>query len=90
MNRARAPAPSRPAAPDPEDSFQEAKNKIVAQFERAYILELLLAHRGNITEAAKTARKNRRAFFELMRKHKIDANAYKPEAKAARMSLRSS
>jgi DNA-binding NtrC family response regulator len=54
-------------------SFREAK----AEFERAYIEDLLLAHSGNITRAAQAAHKNRRAFWELIRKHHIDANSFK-------------
>jgi two-component system response regulator GlrR len=42
---------------------------VVRRFEREYLEDLLCAHHGNITHAAKAARKNRRAFFELMRKH---------------------
>jgi DNA-binding NtrC family response regulator len=56
-----------------QESFQEMKARAVAQFEKACIQGLLLAHQGNITKAAQAAQKNRRAFFELMRKHRIDA-----------------
>jgi DNA-binding NtrC family response regulator len=54
-------------------SFREAKGR----FERTYIEELLLANRGNITRAAQAAHKNRRAFWELIRRHHIDANRFK-------------
>jgi two-component system, NtrC family, response regulator GlrR len=54
-------------------SFREAK----IRFERAYVEDLLSANKGNITRAAKAARKNRRAFWELIRKHNIDANYYR-------------
>ncbi|MFQ5737397.1 MAG: sigma-54 dependent transcriptional regulator [Acidobacteriota bacterium] len=59
------------------DSFQAAKAKVVAQFERQYIHALLSAHRGNITRAADAARKNRRAFWELIRKHQIDPQVFR-------------
>jgi transcriptional regulator with PAS, ATPase and Fis domain len=55
------------------ESFRQMKARAVAQFEKACIQALLLAHEGNITRAAKAAQKNRRAFFELIRKHRIDA-----------------
>jgi len=58
-------------------SFREAKAIVLKQFERAYIQALLLAHRGNITRAAQAARKNRRAFWELIRKHSIDARSFR-------------
>lgn len=54
------------------ESFQERKEKFVSQFERTGIEELLAAHHGNISQAAAAARKNRRAFWQLIRKHKID------------------
>jgi len=38
---------------------------------------LLLAYHGNITQAARAARKNRRAFWELIRKHRIEARTFK-------------
>ena len=60
-----------------EESFQEAKARVVAQFERRYIREILVAHGGNITKAAQAAHKNRRAFWQLIRKHKIDVASLK-------------
>jgi DNA-binding NtrC family response regulator len=50
-------------------SFREAKAREVAQFERRYLTDLLELHAGNISRAARAAQKNRRAFFELLRKH---------------------
>ena len=58
-------------------SFRQAKATAVAEFERTYLQSLLLACQGNITEAARVARKNRRAFWELLRKHHIDAREFK-------------
>lgn len=58
-------------------SFREAKAIVLRQFERSYIQALLLAHCGNITRAAQAARKNRRAFWELIRKHAIDARSFR-------------
>lgn len=63
----------RGGADEGRESFQEMKAKAVAQFEKSFIQGLLLANQGNITRAAQAAKKNRRAFFELMRKHQIDA-----------------
>ncbi len=62
------------------ESFQQAKAKIVRQFERDYIQRLLLSHNGNISKAAQAARKNRRAFWELIRKHHIDVHNFKARA----------
>jgi DNA-binding NtrC family response regulator len=64
----------------PEESFQQAKAKIIEQFEKDYVNRLLLSSNGNISRAAQAARKNRRAFWELIRKHRIDANNFKLRA----------
>jgi DNA-binding NtrC family response regulator len=63
---------------EPPGSFKEAKATLIAQFERSYIQGLLLAHRGNISRAAQAAQKNRRAFWQLIRKHGIDVQNFKP------------
>ena len=58
-------------------SFRAAKNRVVRQFERGYIERLLASCGGNVTHAAIQAGKNRRAFFELMRKHDIAAAQFR-------------
>ena len=58
-------------------SFQEMKARVIWQFETDYIQSLLIAYRGNITKAAQAAQKERRTFWELMRKHKIDVQSFK-------------
>jgi two-component system response regulator GlrR len=60
-----------------QESFQTMKDRVVEQAERTYLRSLLIAHDGNITRAAEAAQKNRRAFFELLRKHNIDAREFK-------------
>ncbi len=64
-------------SPQPEESFQQTKAKVIAQFERDYIQNLLVSHHGNISKAAAAARKNRRAFWELIRKHKMSPRSFK-------------
>ncbi|NIR63020.1 MAG: hypothetical protein GWN00_05700, partial [Aliifodinibius sp.] len=49
------------------------------QFEKSYIKRALLIHDGNISRAARASQKNRRAFWELMRKHKIEVQNVLPE-----------
>jgi two-component system, NtrC family, response regulator GlrR len=61
-----------------EKAFKEAKYQAVTQFEKKYIQELLSTHQGNVSQSAKAAQKDRRAFWELIRKHKIDPRNYKP------------
>jgi two-component system response regulator AtoC len=55
----------------PVESFKAQKLRIVIQFERGYLEQSLARHGGNITRAAKAAGKDRRAFFELLRKHNL-------------------
>ena len=62
----------------PFESFQVLKARVVDNFERSYIETLLTFHQGNVAAAARTAGKHRRAFFELMRKHQINATAFRP------------
>lgn len=60
-----------------QESFHDAKLKMIAAFEKMYIERLLLAHHGNISQAARAAQKNRRAFWELVRKHQIEVDSFK-------------
>ena len=60
--------------------FKEAKATVVEQFEKSYIQGLLVAFQGNITKAARAANKNRRAFWQLIRKHHIDVQSFKTSA----------
>jgi DNA-binding NtrC family response regulator len=62
------------------ESFQEAKNRMVDQFEKTYIKGLLLSNHCNISRSAKAAQKNRRAFWELIRKHHISVQNLKSKA----------
>ena len=71
-----AGAPTRPAAA----TFQEMKARMIDDFERSYIESLLCRTGGNITHAAQAAGKNRRAFFELIRKHSIAPQRFRTPA----------
>jgi two-component system, NtrC family, response regulator GlrR len=64
--------PSTLRAQTADESFCSAKSRVVVAFEIDYIQHLLGVCEGNITRAAQVAGKNRRAFFELIRKHQID------------------
>jgi len=54
-------------------SFRELKAQAIERFEKGYLRQALSAHGGNITKAAESAQKDRRAFWELLRKHRIVA-----------------
>jgi DNA-binding NtrC family response regulator len=63
------------SAPDtgPADSWKEpfntAKARMIETFERDYLRQLLTACGGNISQAAREARKDRRTFFGLLKKY---------------------
>ncbi|HKY71783.1 MAG TPA: sigma-54 dependent transcriptional regulator [Nitrospira sp.] len=57
-------------------SFQDMKAKVIEEFERAYLSELLTTHQGNISKAARAARKERRAFQRLLMKHGLDRRIF--------------
>lgn len=58
-------------------SFREAKARKVAEFETEYIQDLLTLHRGNISRAAEAAGKERRTFWELIKKNRIDVDQFR-------------
>ena len=60
------------------NTFQEAKRKTIEQFEREYIHNILSLHKGNITQAAKAAGKDRREFGRLVKKHRL-THAYEKQ-----------
>jgi DNA-binding NtrC family response regulator len=53
----------------PAKSFRSAKQDAIEIFERAYIQELIARHKGNVTQAAREAGKERRAFGRLLKKY---------------------
>jgi DNA-binding NtrC family response regulator len=62
---------------DPQKSYQQAKKAVVDEFEKRYVQALLAVHQGNISKAASAAQKNRRAFWEIIRKHDVDVQSFK-------------
>jgi two-component system, NtrC family, response regulator GlrR len=72
------PVADPPVTPAPIGTFRHDKAQSVAAFEKHYLRTILQSHQGNITKAARAAGKNRRAFWELIRKHKISVDCLKP------------
>ncbi|MCD0502999.1 helix-turn-helix domain-containing protein, partial [Bordetella petrii] len=60
-----------------DEPFRQAKARVVDGFEREYLQRALLLHAGNVAQAARASSKHRRAFWALMRKHRIDAAPYR-------------
>jgi two-component system response regulator GlrR len=59
-----------------EGSFQEMKEKVIEEFEMAFLSMLLSTHHGNISRAARAAKKERRAFQRLLQKHGLDRRVF--------------
>jgi two-component system response regulator GlrR len=59
-------------APEGGSTFRAARARAIEAFERQYVLEMLKAHDGNITQAARCAGQDRRAFGRLVKRHGID------------------
>ncbi|RNM27074.1 two-component system response regulator GlrR [Dickeya undicola] len=54
-------------------TFVEARN----QFELNYLRKLLQIAKGNVTQAARMAGRNRTEFYKLLARHELDANDFK-------------
>ena len=62
-------------ASEDDQSFQTMKARVIQRFEHDFLETILRANQGNITKAARAVKKNRRAFWELLRKHRLLAGA---------------
>lgn len=61
--------PVQDAAPLSTSRFREAKAHVIAKFERDYVREMMNLTKGNVSQAARFAGKERSAFGRLLRKH---------------------
>ena len=62
------------APADEFDSFDDARSR----FERGYLTQLLRVTDGNVTQAAKLAKRNRSDFYSLLARHQLDPGSFKP------------
>jgi DNA-binding NtrC family response regulator len=58
-------------------SFNEAKNHVLGHFEQNYLTWLISNSKGNVTQAASMAQKERRALGKLLKKHALDPDQYR-------------
>jgi hypothetical protein len=70
----------------PDEPFRVAKSRVVDSFERDYVRTALSRHAGNVARAARASSKHRRAFWALMRKHRIEAAPYRMRQERREMS----
>jgi DNA-binding NtrC family response regulator len=57
--------------------LRQAKTRVIQNFELNYLTNLLSAHHGNITHAARAAGKQRSALQRLLRKHSLNPNSFR-------------
>jgi two-component system response regulator GlrR len=60
-------------------SFEDARRK----FERDYLAQLLKITDGNVTQAAKLAKRNRTEFYKLLQRHQLDPKLFKAASRSA-------
>ena len=71
-----------------QKALQEEANTIIPfdtarqNFEQNYLVSLLKATQGNVTQAARLAKRNRTEFYRLLERHHIQANAFKNNEEA--------
>jgi DNA-binding NtrC family response regulator len=58
-------------------SFRETKGRFVAQFEKEYLIDLLLRHRGNVSRCAREAGMERSGFQRLMQRHALKSDDFR-------------
>jgi len=61
------------------DSFEQARG----QFERDYLARLLKMTSGNVTHAARLAKRNRTEFYKLLHRHHLDPGMFKAIASSS-------
>ena len=61
---------------DAFDGFQAAKEELIVQFELDYLTRILVKTKGNISKAARIAKKERRSFCRLMEKHGLERRQF--------------
>ena len=71
----------------PDQGFGTSKQRLVALFEKQYLQAALKRTNGNITAAASNSLKNRRAFWELLRKHGLVSRTYSDETSGDETSV---
>ncbi|MEN9491971.1 MAG: hypothetical protein RJA63_2420 [Pseudomonadota bacterium] len=60
------------------ESFEEARHR----FEREYLVRLLRLTDGNVSQAARIAKRNRTEFYRLLGRHQLEPGAFKASADA--------
>src|SRR5690606_33444070 len=73
---------------DPDVGYRAIRAQVLAEFERDYVVGMLMRYRGNVTHAARAGKQDRRAFWHLMRKYQIVSAEFRREPQAANAPCR--
>ncbi|MGE0872978.1 MAG: sigma 54-interacting transcriptional regulator [Kofleriaceae bacterium] len=65
------------ARPDIARPFRELKQETIDRFEKAYLIELLRTHNGNLAQAARAAGMDRKNLWALVERHGLDREQFK-------------
>jgi DNA-binding NtrC family response regulator len=77
-SRSVQPANILPAVSPEPSTLKGLKQQVIERFEREYLCRLLAGHHGNVTQAARTAGKERRELGKLLRRYQIDPRSFQP------------
>ena len=72
-------APPERRAIDVSRPFRELKERVVDEFERAYVHTLMHTHRGNVAAAARAADIDRKNLWSLLRKYGLSADDFRSQ-----------
>jgi len=73
-----------PSTPPPESSFFNIKDRMVGDFEREYLISLLVDNHFNISRAAEAAGCHRRTLYRMIHRHNIDLAAIQEQRRDSR------
>jgi DNA-binding NtrC family response regulator len=76
-----APREQSLVVPVPDEAYHPAKEKVIAQFEREYLVRLVARAGGNMSKAARLASVDRTTLYRLMDKHNVLRGAAVEELK---------
>jgi len=68
--------PDTGAAAREAGTFESARSRVIEDFEKAYVEDILHKTNGNVTRAAAAAGKDRRVFGRLMKRYGIERSTY--------------
>jgi two-component system response regulator AtoC len=58
-------------------TFSELKDRVVSEMERKYLTDLLKRFRGNVSQAIKYSKIDRKNFYNKMKKYQINPHSFK-------------